>query len=348
MRPDQLRQRVAFALSRDHGDLAGEHAGRLSVGLRELLRHAGAATPSATSATLMENVTLHPAMGVYLSMLGNQKPDAARNIRPDENYARELMQLFTIGLVELKRDGSVQTRRRRASRIPTYDQEIVAGIRARLHRLDLSRSAELRGRVPHDRQPDRADAGVCRAACDRCEAAAQLSRAPSPASIPAGQTPAAGPRGCTRQHLQSSRTSAPFIAQRLIQRLVTSNPSPQYVERVARKFNDDGSGERGNLAAVVKAHPARLRSARRAGDRDRGQAQGAAAATDAALARVRRQLAERQATTCRTSPGSSARGRCRRRRCSTSSVRSMRRPARSRIRAWSRRKCRSRRSTCRA
>src|SRR5215204_6266710 len=58
---------------------------------------------------LMQQVTLHPAMGVYLSMLGNQKPDADRNIRPDENYARELMQLFTIGLVRLGPDGTVQT-----------------------------------------------------------------------------------------------------------------------------------------------------------------------------------------------------------------------------------------------
>ena len=75
---------------------------------------------------LLEEVTLHPAMGVYLSMLGNQKPNPGLNIRPDENYAREVMQLFAIGLVELDQDGSV---RRDASGepIPTYDQAVIEG-----------------------------------------------------------------------------------------------------------------------------------------------------------------------------------------------------------------------------
>ena len=75
---------------------------------------------------LMEEVTLHPAMGVYLSMLGNQKPDPERSISPDENYAREFMQLFTIGLVELNMDGT--TRLDAAGQpIPIYDQDIVEG-----------------------------------------------------------------------------------------------------------------------------------------------------------------------------------------------------------------------------
>ena len=106
--PDQLRQRVAFALSEimvvsQHGALYTMPfalAGYYDV----LSRNA-----FGNFRQLMEEVTLHPAMGVYLSMLGNQKPDAERNIRPDENYARELLQLFTIGLVQLNPDGSVRT-----------------------------------------------------------------------------------------------------------------------------------------------------------------------------------------------------------------------------------------------
>ena len=113
--PDQLRQRVAFALSEimvisQLSPLVGYPWGSASY-YDTLARNA-----FGNYRTLMEDVTLHPAMGVYLSMLGNQKPDALRNIRPDENYARELMQLFTIGLVELNLDGSVQNAMPRATR----------------------------------------------------------------------------------------------------------------------------------------------------------------------------------------------------------------------------------------
>ncbi len=103
---DQLRQRVAFALSQI-----------MVVSQNGALQQAPYATASyydvlsrnafGNYRDLIEDVTLHPAMGVYLSMLGNEKPNPALNIRPDENYARELMQLFSIGLVELNIDGSV-------------------------------------------------------------------------------------------------------------------------------------------------------------------------------------------------------------------------------------------------
>ena len=123
--PDQLRQRVAFALSQimvisQSSPLVGYPWGCASY--YDML----AQNAFGNFRELMESVTLHPAMGVYLSMLGNQKPDAARNIRPDENYARELMQLFTIGLVELNPDGSAKTDGA-GKPIPTYDQEVVQG-----------------------------------------------------------------------------------------------------------------------------------------------------------------------------------------------------------------------------
>ena len=74
----------------------------------------------------MEDVALHPMMGLYLSMLGNQKPDPARNIRPDENFAREFMQLFTIGLVQLNPDGTPRLDDQ-GEPIPTFDQAVVEG-----------------------------------------------------------------------------------------------------------------------------------------------------------------------------------------------------------------------------
>ncbi len=95
---------------------------------------------------LIEAVTLHPAMGVYLSMLGNQRPNPAANIRPDENYARELMQLFTIGLVELEHDGTA-----RLDATGPADPDLFAAdhrrVCARVHGLDVRRRTERQPRA---------------------------------------------------------------------------------------------------------------------------------------------------------------------------------------------------------
>ena len=123
--PDQLRQRVAFALSEimvvsDQSVLVNFPLG-LAYYYDLLTQNA-----FGNFRDLMQTVTLNPSMGVYLSMLGNEKPDIARNIRPDENYARELMQLFTIGLVELNPDGTEKLDAQ-GQPIPTYTQEIIEG-----------------------------------------------------------------------------------------------------------------------------------------------------------------------------------------------------------------------------
>jgi uncharacterized protein (DUF1800 family) len=102
--PDQLRQRVAFALSEIM--VVSQNAALLRAPFATASYYDTLATDAfGNFRQLLQDVTLHPAMGVYLSMLGNRKPDAARNIRPDENYARELMQLFTVGLFELDNEG---------------------------------------------------------------------------------------------------------------------------------------------------------------------------------------------------------------------------------------------------
>jgi len=247
--PDQLRQRVAFALSEimvisQLSPLVGYPWGSASY-YDTLAQNA-----FGNFRTLMEDVTLHPAMGVYLSMLGNQKPDALRNIRPDENYARELMQLFTIGLVELNLDGSVR-RDGQGRAIPTYDQQVIEGFAhvytgwtyAGAPSFALAFPTIANQVVPMQAYAEQHDTGAKRVLSYPGAAFTQ---------IPAGQTP--------QQDLDAALDNifhhpnvAPFISKQLIQRLVTSNPSPQYVERIARVFENDGAGRRGELGAVVKA-----------------------------------------------------------------------------------------------
>ena len=242
--PDQLRQRVAFALSQI---MVVSEVGALRqlpyalAGYHDLL----AENAFGNFRELLEEVTLHPAMGVYLSMLGNQKPNPERNISPDENYARELMQLFTIGLVELNVDGTVRTDAR-GREIPTYDQDIIEGFAhvftgwnfAGADNFNQARRFVANQARPMELYPD----------FHSTESKQLLNGV----RLPAGQS--------GRQDLEDALDNifahanvGPFIATRLIQRLVTSNPTPEYVQRVASTFNDNGSGVRGDLEAVVRA-----------------------------------------------------------------------------------------------
>jgi uncharacterized protein (DUF1800 family) len=175
------------------------------------------------------------------------KPDVEKNIRPDENFARELMQLFTIGLVELNLDGS-EKKDASGRAIPTYTQETVEGFAHVFTGWNYLKSADdpspniepshISRRLPMVLYPGRHDEG--------------------PKKLLNGVTLPARENG--EQDLQDALDNifqhpnvAPFISLRLIQRLVASNPSPDYVGRVASIFNDNGSGVKGDLAAVVKA-----------------------------------------------------------------------------------------------
>ncbi len=194
---------------------------------------------------LMEAVTLHPAMGVYLSMLGNEKPNPALNIRPDENYARELMQLFTIGLVELELDGTVRTDVN-GDPIPTYTQEVIEGFAhvftgwhyAGAPSFEQATRTLFNQVIPMQLYPSFHDTGP--------------KLLLNGTVLPAGQT---GQQDLADalDNIFAHENVGPFIAQRLIERLTTSNPSPQYIARVASAFNNNGSGVRGDLAAVIKA-----------------------------------------------------------------------------------------------
>ena len=242
--PDQLRQRVAFALSQimvvsEVGALRQAPYGL--AGYYDML----AENAFGNFRDLLEDVTLHPSMGVYLSMLGNQRADPGRNISPDENYAREMMQLFTIGLIELNLDGTARTDAR-GREIPTYNQDIIEGFAHVFTGWNYAEGANFnRARrtiptqiIPMELYP----------AYHSTEPKQLLNGT----QLPEGQS--------GLQDLQDALDNVfahpnvgPFIATRLIERLVTSNPSPGYVERVASTFNDNGSGVRGDLEAVVKA-----------------------------------------------------------------------------------------------
>jgi uncharacterized protein (DUF1800 family) len=241
--PDQLRQRVAFALSEI---MVVSQLGGLIQAPYSVADYYDVLVLNAFGnyRDLLEAVTLHPAMGVYLSMLGNQKPNPALSIRPDENYARELMQLFSIGLVELNLDGTVRTDTN-GQPIPTYDQQVIEGFAhvftgwhyAGAPSFPTASRNDNNQTVPMQLYPAYHDTGS--------------KTLLNGFTIPAGQT--------GDQDLQMALDNifnhpnvGPFIAVRLIQRLVTSNPSPGYVARVAAVFNDNGFGVRGDLGAVVK------------------------------------------------------------------------------------------------
>lgn len=242
---DQLRARVAFALSEIfvvsdvQQTLGNAHFGLANY--YDMLReHA-----FGNYRDLLEDVTLSPVMGMYLSMLQNAKADPATNTRADENFAREVMQLFSIGLHELNIDGT--QRLVDGNPVATYSLKDVAEY-ARVYtgwgyadsnRWDadpLSQYANfLKPMVPYPEYHDTGEKQLLNGIV-----------------VPAGQS-AEADLEIALDSLFNHPNVGPFISKQLIQRLVTSNPSPAYVSRVALTFNDNGSGERGDMQAVVKA-----------------------------------------------------------------------------------------------
>ena len=250
---DQLRQRVAWALSQimvvSQSTLANYPFG-LADYYDTLTRNA-----FGDFRKLLEDVSLHPMMGVYLSMLGNQKPNTARNIRPDENYARELMQLFTIGLVQLNPDGTVELDASNAP-TPTYDQDVVEGFAHVFTGWKWACGAGSPascgfGNTP----PTQANQILPMQAFPEQHApgAKELLAYPGArSSQPAGQSPQQD-LDAALDNIFNHPNVGPFVGRALIQKLVTSNPSAEYVKRVSAVFDDDGTGKRGNLGAVVRA-----------------------------------------------------------------------------------------------
>jgi uncharacterized protein (DUF1800 family) len=250
---DQLRQRVAFAL----------HEILVVSGLKVKLPSAMAPYLDLLAAdalgnfrTLLADVTLNPAMGDYLDMVDNDKADAAGTVQPNENYGREVMQLFSIGVHALSPDGSVVLDASGAP-VPTYDQDTIEGFS---HAFTGWTYAPFPGAPsrPHNPRNYSAPMVLYRngAALDANHDKGEkklLSYAGAVRTIlPAGQD---GQTDLDEalDNIAGHPNVGPFIGKQLIQHLVTSNPSPGYVARVAKVFDDDGRGERGNLAAVVRA-----------------------------------------------------------------------------------------------
>ena len=241
--PDQLRQRVAFALSQimvvsDNVDALIVYPGALSTYNDVLIRNA-----FGNYRDLLREVALHPAMGIYLSHINNRRADPANNIFPDENFAREVMQLFSIGLFELNIDGTPMLDEDGVP-VPTYDNADIREFAKIFTGLSFGGPGASFGR-------DNPNFRVPMEMFDAFHEPGE-KRLLNGLVVPAGQT-GMQDIDAAIDNLFNHPNVGPFIGKQLIQRLVTSNPSPAYVERVARAFNGDRTGVRGDLEAVVRA-----------------------------------------------------------------------------------------------
>lgn len=240
----QLRRRVSWALHQIFVVSGREivQPSRMAPYIRVLDKHA-----FGNYRNLLEEMTLNPAMGIYLDMANSTRQN------PNENYAREIMQLFSIGLDLLNQDGTPKVDAQ-GNRIPSYDQNTVNGFTKIFTgwRLCIGEEPICPGYVQGTRN-FKAPLQLVAANHDNTEK--QLLNYPGAIStIPAGQT--------AEQDLQAALDNvfhhpnvAPFVSKLLIQQLVTSNPTPAYVRRVADVFSDEANGgvDRGNLAKVIRA-----------------------------------------------------------------------------------------------
>lgn len=239
--PDQLRQRMAFALSEIFVITAPDDQAEVAAYYDVLVRNA-----LGNYRTLLEAVTLSPAMGLFLNMFKNDKPDPATGRHADENYAREIMQLFSIGLVKLNLDGTVKTDAG-GTPLPTYGQAEVMAL-ARVFTGWASKADQHSGDEAWDYDQNTVDPMVAYQSHHDVDAKTILNGV----QVPAGGS-AAGDLKIALDAIFNHANVGPFIGKQLIQRLVTSNPSPGYVSRVASVFNNNGSGVRGDLLAVARA-----------------------------------------------------------------------------------------------
>jgi len=250
--PDKLRQRVTLALSEilvlsDRSEL--ESAPHGVAYYYDFLNYFAFGNYK----DLLTAVTLNPSMGFYLSHINNPKTDESQNIHPDENYAREIMQLFTIGLYELNMDGTRKTDPTTGLWIPTYDNEDIKGL-AKVF-TGLSGGAWANDDIT---APTRFGLPFRRYSLIDPMIMFEEWHEPGEKHIVGDFTIPAGQSGMedidmALDQLFNHPNVGPFLAERMIQRLVKSNPSPQYIERIARIFNDNGSGVRGDMAAFIKA-----------------------------------------------------------------------------------------------
>jgi uncharacterized protein (DUF1800 family) len=246
--PDQLRQRVQLALSEIFvTSYQSGHQDGVGMGAYwDILGN----DAFGNFRTLMNDVTLSPQMGHYLTYIGNQKENAATGQIPDENYARELMQLMTIGLWQLNQDGSRKLDLL-GNPIPTYTHADIAGL-AKVFTGISYYSPNPTNTTFFGGAKDPAAEYTPMIYYNSYHSISQKDFLG--VTIPATTTAnAAADVKTALDTIFNHPNVGPFIGRQLIQRLVTSNPSPGYISRVAAVFNDNGSGVRGDLSAVVTA-----------------------------------------------------------------------------------------------
>ncbi len=246
--PDQLRQRTALALSEIlvvSGNVI-KLPNAMANYQRIFLRNA-----FGNFRDVLKQVTLSPAMGRFLNMANNDKPNPAKGIQPNENYAREVLQLFSIGLWQLNLDGSLKLDAS-GQPVPSYDQDTVEGF---AHAFTGWTYAPRPGATKNKfGNPSYYDAPMIAFDDHHDKGAKKLLNG---TMLPAGQTPQADVEAAV-DSIFNHPNVGPFIGRQLIQQLVTANPSPAYVQRVATAFNGgvmigSQSSKRGDMKAVLTA-----------------------------------------------------------------------------------------------
>ncbi|GAA5221245.1 DUF1800 domain-containing protein [Membranihabitans marinus] len=250
MNMDLLRQKVAWALSQIFVISFNSDLQDRGVALADyydiFLRHG-----LGNFEDLLNEVALHSSMGYYLSHYNNPKANPEENLHPDENFAREVMQLFTIGLYELNNDGS-HKKDSQGRDIATYDMNTISEMARVFTGLGP-------GNIMENEWVDEPRFGLDIYLNDYTTPMKMYEEYHDTGEKQIlGHTLSAGQDGMTdirsALHILFMHDNVgPFIARRLIQTLVKSNPSPGYINRVASVFNNNGKGERGDLAAVIKS-----------------------------------------------------------------------------------------------
>jgi len=251
-RKDLLRQRVAYALSEifvisTNSDIRNDGEGVGSY-YDVLMKNA-----FGNYRQLLEDITYHPAMGIYLSHYRNQKADTLQNIFPDENFAREILQLFSIGLYSLNRNGTIKNDGN-GNPIPAYSQEDIRAL-ARVF-TGLGAGGITQEGVDAGRE---VDFTIHANLLDYTDPMAMYDNQHDHEEkvlfgnsvIPENQT---GEQDIDMalDYIFNHPNVGPFIVRRLIQQLIKSNPSPTYIRDVNEVFEDNGEGVRGDLEAVIK------------------------------------------------------------------------------------------------
>ncbi|AXN33766.1 DUF1800 domain-containing protein [Vibrio coralliilyticus] len=255
---DQLRQRMAFALSEifvistKGGEVLAETPTAIARYQDLLIKHA-----FGNYRTLLDDITYSATMGYYLTYIGSKKADPATGRVPDENYARELLQLFSIGVTLLNQDGTQKTDSQ-GKPVEAYNNQDITGLAKVFTGFDLDVPAALDEDERHDAWMDAALKPMIIRTEDHSQVEKHFLGKTLAANTPARQTIQQA-----LDHIFAHPNVAPFFSTQLIKRLTSSNPSPAYVKRVADSFDAGwytlpngqvvGTRQRGDLGATLAA-----------------------------------------------------------------------------------------------